>query len=340
MNSKDVDILNIILIIVSLYAAFHIPFGLFIFSYVFLGPLHYMTEINWLTEKEYFLAKANWSYLFIFIGVILSTPFISKIPGYKEQIDNETIASSLKTLLYFSDELYSIGFISAFGVLCFKKIVHVILFTIIGGTAAILALNYAPSAALAIAVFFPTLIHVYFFTTLFMIYGIIKNKTTAGLIGILLMFVVPIIIYFSKVNPTEYLAISEYTKKSFLDSNFDSVSKEIAKWFISDTSKYQLLSIVGIKIQIFIAFAYTYHYLNWFSKTSIIRWDKGMSKSKIKTIIAIWLISISIYLYNFKIGFVLLSFISVLHVLLEFPLNAITIKELLKKINPLLISKS
>lgn len=340
MNSKEVDILNIILIIISLYAAFHIPFGLFIFSYVFLGPLHYLTEINWLKEKEYFLGKANWSYVFIFIGVMLSIPFISKIPNFSEQIANKNINIFLKDLSYFSDELYSIGFITAIGVLYFKKILHTLLFAVIGGTAAIIVLNHTPSAALAIAIFVPTLIHVYIFTTLFMIYGNIKNKTMPGLISILLMFIVPLVIYFSKINPVEYYEVSNYTKNSYMDSNFGILSSVIAKYFIPKGSEYNFLSVVGIKIQIFIAFAYTYHYLNWFSKTSIIRWDKGITKTKIKAIVAIWLISISIYMYNFKIGFVLLSFLSVIHVLLEFPLNAVTIKELLNKINPSSISKS
>lgn len=340
MNSKDVDILNVILIIISLYAAFHIPFGLFIFSYVFLGPLHYLTEINWLKEKEYFMAKGNWSYIFIFIAVILSIPFISKIPGYAEHLANETINTYLKTLGYFSDELYTIAFITAIGILSFKKKIHIGLFSIIGGIAAILILNYTESAALAIAMFVPTLIHVYVFTTLFMIYGNIKNKTTPGLISILLMFVVPLIIYLSKIDPIEYQTISDYTRNSFIDSNFGFVSKAIASWFSPVSEKYQLLSVVGIKIQIFIAFAYTYHYLNWFSKTSIIRWDKGISTTKLKTILAIWLISVSIYLYNFKVGFVLLSSLSILHVVLEFPLNAITIKDLFYRIIPRQLSKS
>lgn len=245
-----------------------------------------------------------------------------------------------KSLGYFSDELYSIAFLSAISVLYFRKPIHAVIFSILGGTAAISALHYTPAAALAIAMFVPTLIHVYVFTTLFMIYGNIRNKTTPGLISILLMFIVPFIIYMSKIDPVEYLAISDYTKNSFIDSHFGFLGKEIASWFTPVRAEYQLLSVVGIKIQIFIAFAYTYHYLNWFSKTSIIRWDKGITKTKIKAILAIWLISVSVYLYNFKVGFVMLSFLSVLHVVLEFPLNAVTIKELLIKINPISVSKS
>jgi hypothetical protein len=58
MNTKDIDLINVLLIIISLALAFNVPFGLFIFSYVLLGPLHYLTEINWLREKSYFV-KSN-----------------------------------------------------------------------------------------------------------------------------------------------------------------------------------------------------------------------------------------------------------------------------------------
>ena len=54
MESRKVDLLNIGLILLSLLAAFWMPFGVFLFSYAILGPLHYMTEINWLDERSYF----------------------------------------------------------------------------------------------------------------------------------------------------------------------------------------------------------------------------------------------------------------------------------------------
>ena len=38
----------------ALVLALKIPFELFLFSYAVLGPLHYLTEINWLKERNYF----------------------------------------------------------------------------------------------------------------------------------------------------------------------------------------------------------------------------------------------------------------------------------------------
>jgi hypothetical protein len=73
-------------------------------------------------------------------------------------------------------------------------------------------------------------------------------------------------------------------------------------------------------IQRFIAFAYTYHYLNWFSKTNIIRWHK-VPKRWLYTALGLWVSSIALYIYDYKTGFLALFFLSIMHVFLEFPLN-------------------
>lgn len=77
----------------------------------------------------------------------------------------------------------------------------------------------------------------------------------------------------------------------------------------------------------FLSFAYTYHYLNWFSKTEVIKWHLIPPKRWI-AIIALYTLSISIYLVDYKAGFIALLFLSLLHVVLEFPLNAITMRTL------------
>lgn len=341
MKSKDIDILNIILIIISLYLAFHVPFGLFIFSYVFLGPLHYLTEINWLKEKKYFIEKANWSYFFIFLSFILTIPFVMQLPVFESIMKNESVKSYQTFLGLCADEIYLLALLFAIGLLFFKEKIRFILFLLISGTIAVIALNFFTTAALAIAIFVPTLIHVYIFTLLFMLYGNTKNKTKPGTISVILMLLVPFIILVSKINPIDYQQVSDYTKTTYMASNFKFLNREVSKWFLTNQDeKFTILSVIGIKIQIFVAFAYTYHYLNWFSKTSIVRWDKAMNKSKIITILTIWICSVALYLYNFKIGFIVLSFISIIHVLLEFPLNITTIKALLRKITVPVISKN
>jgi hypothetical protein len=73
----------------------------------------------------------------------------------------------------------------------------------------------------------------------------------------------------------------------------------------------------------FLAFAYTYHYLNWFSKTGIIRWHE-IGRARMASIGALWVGSVALYAYDYGLGLAALFFLSVTHVFLEFPLDART----------------
>jgi hypothetical protein len=86
----------------------------------------------------------------------------------------------------------------------------------------------------------------------------------------------------------------------------------------------------------FIAFAYTYHYLNWFSKTKIIGWHE-VPKIRIIAILVLWAFSIALYIKDYQMGFEWLYFLSFLHVLLEFPLNFISITGVFKEVKELLM---
>ena len=79
-------------------------------------------------------------------------------------------------------------------------------------------------------------------------------------------------------------------------------------------------SNAGFIVMRFIAFAYTYHYLNWFSKTEVIGWHK-VPKVRFVGVITLWLIACGLYLYDYATGLSFLFFLSFTHVLLEFPLN-------------------
>ena len=84
------------------------------------------------------------------------------------------------------------------------------------------------------------------------------------------------------------------------------------------------LSSAGLMLMRFIAFAYLYHYLNWFSKTEVIRWHK-VPKVRFIGVVTLWVISCGLYVYDYAIGLSFLFFLSFTHVLLEFPLNITSI---------------
>lgn len=334
MKTKNVDTLNIVLILVSLYLAFRVPFELFLFSYAVLGPLHYISEINWLNQKNFFVKEKKSVLVLVVFAILVTFLMIIKLPsfnGFRASIlpDNYLLLLdqfakvSILTTLFFS-----------ITIVFFKKIIDLIFWLIISILVSYFILKHFPFIDVLVVVFIPTLIHVYLFTFLFMIFGYLKSKNKMGLIALFLMISVPVIIVISKIKPIEYNDLSNYSKESFLVSGMPFVIKNICDLIkISEDQQISLISIPSIKIQIFIAFAYTYHYLNWFSKTSIIGWYGSITKKRKIIFLIFWILSISLYLYNYKVGILVLFFLSILHVYVEFPLNVITVKGIFNNIN-------
>lgn len=329
MKSKHIDLINIGLIFISLLIAFKLPFHLFLFSYAVLGPLHYLTEINWLKGNNYFSPiNKKWSYFFVVISLLIALPSLIDLFFPIAQVNPNGFIFYLRKI---NVPLIFIAFFSAIGFTYIKKISHIIGLVLIGILLSIFLLKMKLWVIL-FGVFLPTLIHVYLFTLFFMLYGAIKSKSTYGYLGVICMILCIVIIASSKINPKNYI-IPQETITTFFSSNMQFVLGTIADILgIKDGKNVASIFNSGvIKAQIFIAFAYTYHYLNWFSKTSIIKWHQITKKEGI-TILGLWAISLILYMYDYKTGFVLLMFLSYLHVLLEFPLNYITIGSFLKKI--------
>ena len=163
-----------------------------------------------------------------------------------------------------------------------------------------------------------------------MLYGSRKAKSKYGYMAVVALLIVPYIIAYLPIDPSTYTVTKEvgetYNASKFLSLN--AVMTNMFDGFVN--GKFIVLSPVGIKVQIFIAFAYTYHYLNWFSKTSIIGWRDSLNKKSSLYIGLLGVAAVVLYLYDFFTGFVALYFLSILHVLFEFPLNVVTIKSLFK----------
>jgi hypothetical protein len=140
------------------------------------------------------------------------------------------------------------------------------------------------------------------------------------------VFVACALSFFIYIPDSSGYVVSEATRNSY-DASFLTLNQYIFYLFIPDQLSYSNIyySDTGIVITRFIAFAYTYHYLNWFSKTSIIKWHK-VPKKWLAGVIIIWIASMALYKYDYYTGLVALYFLSFLHVYMEFPLNFITFK--------------
>jgi hypothetical protein len=164
-----------------------------------------------------------------------------------------------------------------------------------------------------------------------MLYGARKSNSQMGYTSVILMLCAPVILFIIHVDGSFY-SIPDLVKTSFIDSRFHITNVELGKLLgRTDGTSFFFYDAWELKLQRFIAFAYTYHYLNWFSKTAIIGWHKSLNGKAFWIIIVLWLSMIAIFLIDYRIGFFSVLGFSFLHVLLELPLNAISIKSLIQE---------
>jgi hypothetical protein len=301
-----IHLINIALMVLSCLAAFTLPFELFLFAYAVLGPLHYLTEISWLHRKGYFTTgrRDAIGLLLLCVGVVT----LSQAGGRGEL----TAATAL--------------LLTAFGAAMAMAFLHEPVFKIAGILAAALAglfLGGDATARVLVLVFLPTIVHVCVFTAAFILLGALREKSITGLASVV-VYGLCALSFFALPPGAEGAKPSTYVIESY--TFFASVNIRMSEWFTASPirSPAELFqSSTGVMLMRFIAFAYTYHYLNWFSKTSVIQWHK-IPKSWAIANLVVWLASVALYAWDFRSGLLALAALSTLHVILEFPLNHLT----------------
>lgn len=306
------EFLNIFALLAAFCVAIVIPFDLFLFAYAFLGPLHYLTEIRWLHSKDYFLAAPLSRSLFI-LSVSIGILVLSFLPH---------TVSDLAFIVFFLLAVLFVFFRNKYAW---------------GGailTLAFLGLYFKNPYFVLLGILLPTLVHVYLFTFVFMIQAARRKKVLVYWVAPILHVVLGILCVWSGwVIGAES---SIYARNVFQDMRFGFTETfiQIANSFTLTISNIQDLfnSSQGLAISRLFAFAYTYHYLNWFVKTGVIGWSV-MSKKVAVIIVALWIGSLGLYVYDYIIGISVLLFLSVLHVILEFPLNVRSIVGIFTKLS-------
>ena len=310
--TEKLDLVNIGLMLVSCAIAMVLPFELFLIVYAILGPLHYLTEISWLHDRNYFTKGKYDAVILLVVGILLMLKYFSADVGieFPQNFDANLVFIALLSALIFvtvKNPVYKIGGIAL--VILVSKASH--------------------NMAYFLTIFVPTLIHVYLFTALFMLYGAFKSKSRFGVWSVVVLVMCPIILFTVFPN-TAFYPPTEYSKGAYdLFKNLNIVWLRYVDGIPKQDSMQQWDSIIyysqgGILLMRFIAFAYTYHYLNWFSKTKVIQWH-NVPKWRFVTVVIIWLISIALYIHSYKLGLQWLLFLSFMHVLLELPLNFVSI---------------
>lgn len=302
----------------ALIPAMLLPFELFLFVYAFLGPLHYFTEINWLHKKNYFTTQKH-DYLLI-VAITLAVCILTILPsGFKQ----------------FTPFLLFITLAIALSMVLFNSYIKKLAFTLVLAIAGFIMFRFFDSGfTMFFSNLLPSIVHVFIFTGAFIILGSLKSKSKLGMMSAIVFITCAIITLFASprtgltrvdenifMNYRFFKAVNESLINFFSFMQVDNA--KIAIWAptgLQETDKAIFFSGTGIKIMRFLAFAYTYHYLNWFSKTSVIQWH-NTRKINLVVIFLLWIGSIVLYSIDYKLGLQWLYAISLAHVTLEFPLN-------------------
>lgn len=267
--------------------AIMVPFELVLLSYAVLGPLHYLTEISWLSGKQFFTLK-RYDYLLI-LGVVLVC-LLFRLPFVKMVYYTFGLSIILQTIP--GNRLRALAFI----------------LVVVAGNF-FLSNNFWRTI---FGLYIPTLIHVYVFTGAFLLFGALKDKVVSGYVAVFIFLLCPALlcILFTTVETRPTLwAMGNYGH--FANLNKVSLRNQSLSIFTDKAS---------IALTRVIAFAYTYHYINWFTKTGVIGWHR-ISATRAVMIGVIWIASVSLYFYDYHLGFSWLFILSLGHVILEFPLN-------------------
>ena len=344
-----INVINIGLMLISCIAAFIMPFEVFLFAYAVMGPLHYLTEISWLHDRQYF-TKGKYDNIALWaIGVIILLESLAyryhwNWP-FSSDFGNKIIFVALtgSILMVFVKNMY----IKIFGFLF-------ILFL----SNALFQPDQRDGLAFFVGALLPTLVHVFVFTGFFILYGALKSRSVSGLISVLVFVVCPILL-FTLFRDKSFIEVTKYGQASYIangDGFYDTNLSFLTNLFhvdfpqlkdaagnllyyegterpaldYSNAAQVVFHSQVGILLMRFIAFAYTYHYLNWFSKTEVIKWHK-VPKARFIAVIILWVTSLVLYGVNYQLGLRWLYFLSFCHVLLEFPLNWVSITGIVRE---------
>jgi hypothetical protein len=339
--AHGIDILNFFLIWFTLVLALNWPFQLFLFSYIVIGPWHYLTEINWLDKQKYFLQSKDsrvflWSMATLVLLLAAGTLFpATGTLEWAKPIYNAVYGSPgnpVAQVVQWSWCLMLIAFVTAAAWLFTERWAlraPIIVFCLLSS----LFFYRVPAAGILFGLLLPTIVHVFVFTMLFMWHGTLKTRSGWGYLNLVSMVLVVLVIAIRPMSP-EAIHLNDSVVELTLASAFHQINYLINHWFgLMNDNKADLASPAFFKVQSFIAFAYTYHYLNWFSKTSIIKWHR-VEKGKFVFSGVLWIVSLALYKVDYRLGFAAVSVLSLLHVVLEFPLNFLSVRSILGALMP------
>lgn len=279
------------LILVSYIWSLVLPYDGIWISFTFLGLLHFLTQISWLHDRRLFFQeqKVIQKQFFILFGAL---------------------CAFIITLLYISPGengfyialLYASTFIIALFLRLDSPLKYVLIIF-----ALLMFVGEWSKALFLFGILLPTVIHVGIFTLCFLIQGALRRGDYPGIISAFAWIIAVVAIF---IFPhIEIIAPMQWFQEERL---------------LWEPLAQNLSSVANVNLEIifsFLTFIYTYHFLNWFSKTEVLKWHK-MSPERSIGIAIFYVFAIFVCYWNYMLGYLFLLLpLSILHVVLEFPLD-------------------
>ena len=287
MNRTDAIHFGLMLAAVGL--TYLLPFELVLLSYVILGPAHYLTEISWLHDRNYFLPHRGIALALIVVALA---------------------ASFVENAFWFGVVVWVALIVCAL-LAGARTALQGMVLVILAVAATVFLYSHGPGFAI-VGVLLPTLIHVSLFTFVFMALGAMRSRSPAQF-GLLAAYLVALILI---MPATAIPSLAQLAQESF-----GTVPQALGRALgMPDLT-------LDARLTGLLSFVYTYHYLNWFIKVEVIRWA-DVPKVRLAVIAALSLACTAFYFYDYLLGFGLLLGLSLTHVLLEFPLNSVSLRQL------------
>lgn len=313
LKGANLHQLNSGLLLAALLLALIWPFETLLLAYAVLGPLHYLTEISWLHDRKYFLPRTgDRAVLWIGLAVLLLTSNLWGRQGLLAPLADHRVA-----LLF--------GVFCAVPVMLFvQRWPHRLIAAI--AIAALWWLIQGHVLNLIVGVYMVTLIHVFVFTAIFVWNGVRRQPDRAGTVFLVLFVLCPVLCFVLPLDLSQ-------NAMHWAQRSYGQIFAALNQKTLSELGMPIALDAVfseawSIRLTRFMALAYTYHYFNWFSKPTVIQWHR-ISARRWLLILGVWAWAVAVYAYDYVAGFILLLTLSFAHVVLEFPLNHLSFKQLL-----------
>jgi hypothetical protein len=301
---------NTALMLVATALACALPFEVFLAAYAVLGPLHYLTQISWLHDRGFFTTgRFDWVPLALLAAVAFVSVQTTWLPWEGAAL---TALAAGVTAAWARNPIAKLA-------------------SIVAAAAVAAPVQSWTPAAVFFTTLLVTVVHVYVFTGVFILAGSLKNRSRSGFVsfGVYVACGAGLLL----VHP----AAGAYDPGPATRANVQSFATLIVPMtrFVPGARGWTAIVAVGR----FLAFAYTYHYLNWFSKTGVIRWHE-MSRARMAIVGVGWLLALGLYAHDYATGLMALYFLSVAHVFLEFPLDARTIVDVAAGVGRLAVPRA